>query len=185
MASVPPPWFPIQTARLRLRPFEKGDLDDVHAYASDLDTVRFMDWGPNTPEVTAERLRIALEEQAAWPRPEVSLAVEAAEAGRVIGSVRLGLDRAGGADFGYVLGSPWWRRGYAYEAASALLAVAFGALELHRVWATCDARNLGSIALLEKLGLRREGLLRHDRRGRDGWRDTCVYAVLREEWAGR
>jgi len=45
-------------------------------------------------------------------------------------------------------------------------------------------RNVGSWGVMEKLGMRREGLLLKDRLARDGWRDSYVYAVLAEEWAG-
>jgi ribosomal-protein-alanine N-acetyltransferase len=185
--TAPPksPWFPIRTERLLLREFRADDYDDVHAYAADLETVRFMDWGPNTPEVTRERLDLMLTEQAVWPRAEVNLAVELIEQGRVIGSTRLSLDGRGGADFGYCYGSAYWRKGYGYEAATAVVTVGFETLRLHRVWATCDVRNSGSIAILEKLGMCQEGTLRKNRQVRDGWRDTHIYALLDEEWAGR
>lgn len=184
---MPPkqPWFPIRTERLLLREFWPGDYDDVHAYASDLQTVRFMPWGPNTPQVSRDQLNLRLGEQAVWPRAEVDLAVELVERRQVIGSIRLGLDRQGGADIGYSYGSAHWGQGYGYEAAAALVAVGFETLGVHRIWATCDVRNAGSIALLEKLGMRREGTLLKDQRVRDGWRDTHLYAVLDEEWAGR
>jgi RimJ/RimL family protein N-acetyltransferase len=54
-----------------------------------------------------------------------------------------------------------------------------------KVSATCDIRNSGSIAILEKLGMRREGTLRKNQQARDGWRDTHIYALLDEEWAAR
>jgi [ribosomal protein S5]-alanine N-acetyltransferase len=185
MASASMPWFPIRTARLLLREFHAGDLDDIHAYASDQNTVRYMEWGPNTPEVSSERLRLTLAEQEQWPRRDVNLAAQLLENGRVIGSVRLGLDGQDGADLGYVFGSSWWGVGYGYEAASAVLAAAFGTLELHRVWATCDARNAASVRLLEKLGMRQEGTMLQDRKVRDGWRDTGLFALLNDEWQAR
>jgi len=181
MASAPAPWFPIRTARLLLREFEARDRDDVHEYASDPETVRYMDWGPNTPEVTDERLRALLAEQRKWPRPEVNLAVEASDIRKVIGSVRIRLGPQRSADFGYVLGRRWWRVGYGYEATSALLQTAFARLDVHRAWASCDVRNTASLRLLEKLGMRCEGTLRRDRLVRDGWRDTHLYVVLEEE----
>ena len=48
------PWFPLRTQRLLLREARLGDYDDIHAYGADPEVVRFMDWGPNTPEVTAQ-----------------------------------------------------------------------------------------------------------------------------------
>lgn len=174
-------WFPIRTKRLMLREFSEADYDDIHAYASDVETIRYMDWGPNTPEMTRERLDSTLKDQTVWPRDEVNLAVEVVETAQLIGAVRLTLDGKGGADFGYCYGSAYWRNGYGYEAASALVEAGFDVLKLHRLWATCDARNEGSIAVLEKMGMRREGALRSNLKVRDGWRDTYIYALLAEE----
>ncbi|MAK81869.1 MAG: hypothetical protein CMJ17_08330 [Phenylobacterium sp.] len=127
---------------------------------------------------------ITLAEQGRWPRQDVNLAAQLLENEQVIGSVRLGLDGQDGADLGYVFGSSWWGVGYGYEAASAVLAVAFETLELHRVWANCDARNAASVRLLEKLGMRQEGAMLKDRKVRDGWRDTHLFALLADEWRG-
>ena len=52
----PKPWFPLRTARLSLREFRQDDFDDVHAYASQPDVARYMDWGPNTPAMTRQWL---------------------------------------------------------------------------------------------------------------------------------
>lgn len=179
------PWFPIRTERLLLREVREEDFDDVHAYAIDPEVVRYMDWGPNTPEVTREVLDRWMTEQASWPRGHVNLVVELVEEARVIGSIRLSLQEPGNADFGYSYNSAYWRKGYGYEAAEAIVGVAFDGLRLHRVWATCDVRNRGSFAIMEKLGMRREGTLRKNQLVRDGWRDTHLYALLDEEWVTR
>jgi RimJ/RimL family protein N-acetyltransferase len=52
----------------------------------------------------------------------------------------------------------------------------------HRIWATCDARNHGSYAIMEKVGMRREGHMLKNLKARDGWRDSYVYALLADEW---
>ncbi|WP_312163043.1 GNAT family protein [Phenylobacterium sp.] len=186
MTKDPKPWFPIRTERLLLREFRDSDLGDVHVYATDEQTVRYMDWGPNTPEETRKFLDDRLAEQQAWPRNDISLAVELAEADKVIGAIRIGLGPHDDADFGYSYGSPYWRRGFGYEAARALVATAFEVIGLHRVWATCDTRNRGSFAIMEKLGMRREGTLREHLPARGGgWRDTHIYGLLADEWAAR
>lgn len=178
------PWFPLVTERLTLREFREDDFADVHAYASDPEVSRFMDWGPNTEDETRAFLGRAIDAQI-WPRDGVSLAVEITDEARVIGSIRLDVKPDQAADFGYSLGRPYWRRGYASEATAALLAVAFGVLGVHRVWATCDTRNRASFGVMEKLGMRREATFRQDKRMRDGWRDTHLYAILVEEWAAQ
>lgn len=179
------PWFPLRTARLLLREAREEDFDDVHAYAIDPEVVRYMDWGPNTPEVTREVLDRWFAEQQIWPRGHVNLIVELVAEARAIGTIRLSLQGEGAADLGYSYNSAYWRNGYGYEAAEAIVRVAFETLKLHRVWATCDVRNRGSFGIMEKLGMRREGTLRKNQLVRDGWRDTHVYALLDEEWAAR
>lgn len=179
------PWFPLRTERLLLREAREEDFEDIHEYAIDPEVVRYMDWGPNTPEVTREVLDRWFAEQQTWPRGHVNLLVELLEEKKVIGSVRLSLQGEGNADLGYSYNSAYWRKGYGYEAAEALMRVAFETLKLHRVWATCDVRNRGSFGIMEKLGMRREGTLRKNQLVTDGWRDTHLYALLDEEWVAR
>jgi RimJ/RimL family protein N-acetyltransferase len=180
------PWFPLATERLLLREFRGEDFDDIQAYGSDPEMVRYMDWGPNTPEMTRQFLDLRLAEQQEWPRLGYSLAVEWSGEGRVIGAVRLEVKDPANrtADLGYGFHRDFWGRGVASEAAGALVRVAFDRLGLHRVWATCDARNLASQRVLEKLGMRREGVMRANAWSRDRWRDTLLYAVLADEWRG-
>ena len=182
-----PPWFPLETERLRLREFRQSDLDDVHAYGSDPLVSRFMDWGPNTPEVSQEFLARQLASQAAWPRPDVSLAVQLKATDEVVGSIRLWLVDAPNrtAELGYSLSRTVWRQGIATEAAGAMLGAGFRTLELHRIVATCDVRNRGSWGVMRKLGMRREGRMRQDRRIKGGWRDTYLYALRADEYLTR
>jgi len=157
----------------------------VHAYAIDPDVVRYMDWGPNTLEDTQAALDRWFIAQARWPRPDVNLAIQHLADECVIGSIRLSVNdeatRTG--DFGYSLASSYWRQGLGTEAARAMVAVGFEVLGLRRIWAECDTRNAGSYGIMEKLGMRREAHLRQDKRSRDGWRDSYLYAILAEEWA--
>lgn len=76
----------------------------------------------------------------------------------VIGGISLRL-RAADADFGYVINSRYWGRGFATEAATAVVSWAMSVPGIARIWATCDAENHRSMRVLEKLGLVREGLL--------------------------
>jgi RimJ/RimL family protein N-acetyltransferase len=145
-----------------------------------------MIWGPSTPDLTREFLDRALKAQAQWPRPEVVLAIERKSERRLIGSIGLRMkDEANrSADIGYVLNRKYWGHGYMTESACAILEVAFKQLKLHRVWATCDTRNRSSYRVMERLGMRREGLFVKDAMEKGEWRDTYLYAILAEEWRG-
>ncbi len=89
---------------------------------------------------------------------------------------------SGCAEIGYGLHPDAWGRGLATRMAVAAVGYGFDVLQLHRVEATSDARNLASLAVLRKVGMRHEGRLRENLRLRDGWRDTEVFGVLRHEW---
>jgi len=187
IAEIPPaPPPPFYTERLILREFRKSDLEAIHEYGSDPEVSRFMDWGPNTLAQSREVLERFLERQSAAPPHELNLAVEVAAEGRMIGSVRLDLKDTVNrtADLGYSIHRDYWGRGLVTEACQELLQIAFGDMRLHRVWATCDARNVGSYRVMEKVGMRREGVLRKGTLRKDGWRDTLLYAILAEEWRG-
>jgi RimJ/RimL family protein N-acetyltransferase len=183
--TLPPLELPIRTERMLLRDFRFDDFEAVHAYASDPEVVRYMPWGPNTPDDTREFLTRVIAQSAAQPRGEYGLAIELSAEGPVVGSIALHpVDLANRTMMtGYCLRPDLWGRGMVFEAARALLDAGFGQLGLHRIFATCDVRNTGSWRVMEKLGMRREGLLREDRLIRGEWRDTFVYAVLAEEWS--
>jgi len=84
-------------------------------------------------------------------------------------------------DIGYELNPKYWGRGYATEAARAMLAFGFDTLGLHRVWAECVAGNLASRRVLEKLGMTLEGRLRENKHIDGRWHDTLIYAILEHE----
>jgi RimJ/RimL family protein N-acetyltransferase len=172
--------LPIRTRRLLLREFREGDWKDVQRYAQDPKVVEFLPWGPNTPEQTREFIAKAIEEQRTVPRNSFSLAIALRGSGRVIGGIRLGLrsvkHRRG--DIGYVLARDCWGKGLATEATRAVVEFGFTSLNLHRIYATCDARNKASARVLEKAGMKREGRLRESAFLRGRWRDSLVYAIL-------
>jgi RimJ/RimL family protein N-acetyltransferase len=86
------------------------------------------------------------------------------------------------AELGFALARAHWGQGYMSEALPALLRYAFGGMQLHRVWADTDPRNGPSIRVLERLGFRREGLLREHYLVQAEPQDAIVYGLLRSDW---
>jgi ribosomal-protein-alanine N-acetyltransferase len=92
------------------------------------------------------------------------------------------------ASLGYCLDDAAWGHGYATEAGSALLEWAFDTLDLNRVQAETDTRNVASARVLQKLGFLREGTLREDCIVNGEVSDSWVFGLIRREWqpeAGR
>ena len=171
----------LRSERLFLRDFRDDDFEAVHAYATDLDVVRYMSWGPNSETETQDFLKRAQSNVAIDPRIEFELAVIREESGELIGGIGLHVNGSK-AMLGYCFARPAWGRGYATEAARVLMDFGFGSLGLHRIWAFCDPENAGSVRVLRKLGMRLEGHLRHDCQIRGEWRDNLLFGILEDEW---
>ena len=86
-------------------------------------------------------------------------------------------------DIGWMIHPDWQRRGYATEAAKAMLAYGFTTRGLHRISSGCDASNFGSLRVMKRLGMRSEAHFLKSRFIAGRWQDAYAYAILKEEWA--
>lgn len=115
-------------------------------------------------------------------RQQVVFAITARPAGHMVGAIGLVLrpahDRA---ELGYWIGKPFWGHGYATEAAAAVLRYGFDVLGLNRIHACHFARNPASGRVLEKVGMRPEGISRQHVRRWGRFEDLVQYGMLREE----
>lgn len=84
-------------------------------------------------------------------------------------------------EFGYALLPAHWGKGYASEAAMALAEYAFKNMNVHKLVAFCNAENERSHALMKRIGMKQEGLLREDRWLGNRWYDSCFYSFLKSD----
>jgi [ribosomal protein S5]-alanine N-acetyltransferase len=183
MARVPLPTPTLPTARLRLRPFADADADALFALHSDAHVLRYWDSPPWSEPARAEHFLAAcraMAEEGTGAR----LAIDRADDGMFVGWCGLTSWNRDfrSASLGYCLAEAAWGHGYATEAARAVLQWGFATLELNRVQAEADTRNLASARVLEKLGFVREGTLREDCVVDGDVSDSWVYGLLRREW---
>ncbi|GIJ46062.1 N-acetyltransferase [Virgisporangium aliadipatigenens] len=155
-----------------LRALTLSDVAAVHAWASLPEVCRYQPWGPNTYEQTREYVRAAV--SASGDRRVFGVVVD----GDVVGSAELKLHGASTGEIAYALHPRVWGRGVATAAARELLRIGFREHDRHRVFGTCDPRNVASAAVLRKVGMRYEGRMRGTAYIRDGWRDSDLYAIL-------
>jgi RimJ/RimL family protein N-acetyltransferase len=104
--------------------------------------------------------------------------------GAVVGGVniRFGRDHVV-AGMGWSIQRRLWGQGLATEAARAVVDSAFRTHSaLNRVEATADSRNIASLRVMEKIGMRREGTLRQNRLSRGEYVDEAYFGLLRAEW---
>ena len=171
--------------RVALRRFHPDDVAKFVAYRSSEQVARFQSWDAPYPREEGERFI----QEIAKEHPDTAgewfqFAVVLRSAGQLIGDCAAlpHADDPRQCEIGFTISPEHQGHGYASEAVRLLLTYLFTARGKHRITACCDSRNTASIALLERLGLRREGHLRESAWAKGEWTDDLVYALLRDEW---
>jgi len=174
----------ITTSRLILREYAETDFEGVHAYSQDPETVRFMTWGPNSPEQTRDFIAQAILQQMEEPRLNYHFVVALRESGQIIGGCGIHIRRPEhrSAEIGYCVNRSFWGQGFATESMGVLLKFGFEERNLHRIIATCDPRNIGSERVMQKNGMRKEAHFVKELWQKGEWRDSLLYAILESEW---
>lgn len=176
--------FPVlETERLILRQLRYEDGADIYAYFTE-ELARYYDWWPKTAAEGRGFVRFfktgyAEEQSIRWG---ITLKPE----DRVIGTCGFSdFDHFSRAELGYELSANYQQRGIMSEVLRAVIPFGFNELEMHRIQASVFPENHASIHLLEKLGFKREGLLRQYTyiRHRGVWEDCLVLALLQSEFA--
>jgi len=167
-----------------LRALRPGDFEPVHTLLSDWNVVRHM-LLPHSN--TVEESRKCLEDLTAAPPGAAWLsmvrAIESRDTRELVGLC--GISVLSGSEQGeiwYLVRPDYWGRGVASEAARELLRIGFAEMNLHRMFATCLPENPASVRVLEKIGMRKESCQRKNLKVHGIWRDSFLYATLREEW---
>lgn len=173
----------IRTSRLVLRPLERAHLDFMLPLIS-------------AREVAATTLRIphpytqkdaedyfnSMEVEIAKDKM-LRLSIFIASCDEYCGSVGLNIEREHGrAEMGYWIGVPYWGRGYASEAAQAVVAYGFGVLGLNRIYATVFGGNTASRRVAEKAGMKYEGCMCQHVNKWGRFVDVEVYGLLAADW---
>jgi len=168
---------------VRLREVTIEDASDVLEVFGDPEVVRY--WSsPPLADLAAARARISDAREMFERRQLFEWGIALRESDELVGTCSLSaldaLHRR--AEIGFALGRPAWGRGLARDAVETLLRFGFEELLLERIEADVDPDNARSLALLERQGFRREGLLRRRWRTFGEPRDAVFLGLLRLEW---
>ena len=173
----------LTTPRLVLRRFRPGDADEIFDYARDPEWAEYLLDAVPQP-YTRQNAEQFIAGRMLTPDTEFSWAIVLD--GAAIGGINLGIDtRHETGEIGYAMAKAHWGRGLTTEAATAVLDWGFGQRRLHKISSHADVRNTRSWRVMEKLGMRREGVSRSHRKDpRPGHPrvDSVHYGLLREEW---
>jgi RimJ/RimL family protein N-acetyltransferase len=177
-----------ETERLQMRPLAMSDVDAALVYQSDAEVVKYIPW----PQRDHEQVVAAFEKQ--LPLSAMSSegdyflsAITLKSSGELIGQLnamyRSEVDQH--AEIGYVLNPAYSHQGYATEAVSGLITQLFNTGKFHRITTHIDDRNLKSIALVERLGLRQESHKISAEFFKGEWTSIVEHAILKREWEER
>jgi ribosomal-protein-alanine N-acetyltransferase len=172
------------TPRLQLRPVSESDLDAIHELHSLPETDLYNTLGiPENKGITKSILDGFLDDHGASPRVNYYFAVLLKETGQFIGLAALKLSKAkyNNGEMWYKLHRDFWDQGYATEAVKAIIHFGMQDLGLHRLEAGCAVGNTGSVRVLEKAGMLREGRKRQHLPLKSGWSDCFEYGLLKED----
>ena len=178
-----PTFSSLESERLLLRRFADGDLLPFLAYLNDPLVARYQNWESYGEQQARDVIERQKSLEPGLPGEWFTFALELKETRALVGHIALKTQEDNRqAEIGFTLAREYHGKGLAFEAASRVLEYLFINLEMHRVTAITDCQNHRSAALLNRLGMRREGHFIQNIWFKGKWGDEYLYAVLREEW---
>ena len=174
----------IRTKRLTLRPIQPGDEEAIHEYAGDKNLTMMFFLPNDTFEETAAFVRENAEEWHSENQTNYEFVILLD--GSIIGGCDCDLGHSADrsyATLGWIINKRYRNRGYASEAAAAVLDFAFENLKTDKVYAQCDINNPASFGVMRRIGMRcvnDKGTRTYPRTGETSGEYTCI--ITREEW---
>jgi len=170
--------------RVVLRRFQPRDVAAFVAYRSRPEVARYQSWDAPYPAEEGERfVREMMTRDPDTPGEWFQFAVALRQTGQLIGDCAAvpQADDPRQCEIGFTIAPAYQGYGYATEAVRLLVGYLFGS-DKHRITASCDVRNAASVAVLERVAMRREGHLRQSTWAKGEWTDDLLYALLSDEW---
>jgi ribosomal-protein-alanine N-acetyltransferase len=174
----------LETERLILRKLTLDDAQDMFEYAQDTEIARLGLWDPfYVLQDSVNDINEALEGYASGKM--ITWAMEHKEDQKMIGRLGFGQYQPADsrADVGYAMNRRYWGKGYATEAIRRVVRFGFEVMNLNRIGAVVLPENIASIRVLEKAGLKFEGVRREFAFIGGKYYDLHCYSILKREWA--
>lgn len=174
----------LETERLLLRDLTLEDAEDLFEYASDPDVSRYNIWSVHKSLEDSKRfLSTVMEQYKNHELADWGIIHKADK--KLIGTCGLAswIQDQRRAEIGYVLSKKYWGKGYMLEAVHPVIAFGFQMMKLNRIEGRCILLNTASARVMEKVGMKFEGVLRQHLFTKGSFYDVKMYSILKEEWA--
>jgi RimJ/RimL family protein N-acetyltransferase len=177
--------LPIETERLVLRSFERGDLDELAVFYSLPEAQRYLDRkARDKADVKAALDAMCMQTRLTRPGETLCLAVERRSDAALVGMVSIKWTdaTASQAELRFLFNPTFRRQAYVSEALRRALDLGFDDLNFHRIFARCCAKSQSSAKLLKELGMRLEAHYREHALFQGEWDEELHFAILDREW---
>ncbi len=163
-----------------------SDLEEMHEWISNSETMRFISWKTNSIQETSKQLRESIQAIAHAKRKIFNFAIVLKDQKRIIGDVGFTIlnqiNSSGIADCGYFLNKNFWGNGYATEAYQTMIEYVFTELNLHKLTAGCIICNEASQNVMRKCNMIQEAKLKQHQYYNGKWYDRLLYGLLKKDW---
>ena len=174
----------LESERLIYRKFDQNDFPTLFGWTNNAENMKYRE-GPLNESQAHDYLNWLISNTDAEDIVHCEYAVVRKSDHRLIGSAAL-MHLPDDPEIAWTLHRDYWRHGYGTEMGRTMLQLGFDILHLRRIIATCDASNVASYKIMERIGMRREAYFIKSRQGNSAldneWRDGLLYAILQEEW---
>ncbi|TMR22477.1 GNAT family N-acetyltransferase [Nonomuraea turkmeniaca] len=178
----------LSSSRLALREFTSADVEPLLAIYGDPKVTEHMSFEPRSREQVETTITGVTTAVRAEPRTEYSLAAVLPD-DELVAYARLAIDVGhplqNSAQLGFALRADRWRQGLGTEGVRLLLRLGFEHLGVYRIWGARSPVNEASAAVMTKVGMVEEGMIRGHLKLSAGWRDSVVHSILAPEWDAR
>lgn len=172
----------IETGRLVLRAFTLEDAPRLQELAGDRRIAETTATVPHPYDLEMAREWIGSHRESLESGRSATFAITLRSTDELIGAIGLVFDPTHeSAELGYWVGVPFWNRGYCTEAARAILDYGFVGRRLHRIEARHMTKNPASGRVMEKIGLRAEGICRQAMKRFGAFEDIALFGILAED----
>ena len=175
--------FPtLETERLILRKLHLEDAKDVFEYASDPEVAKYVTWEPHKSIEDSINL-IKFTHERYEKKEGIIWGIVYKENNKVIGTCDISpAIKHFRAEIAYALSKDYWGKGLMNEAVKEVIRFGFEKMNLNRIQAMCIPENIGSYRVMEKVGMKYEGLIREYMYIKGKFQDLKLYSILRREY---
>ncbi|MCJ7517578.1 MAG: GNAT family N-acetyltransferase [Methanomassiliicoccales archaeon] len=169
----------LESKKVRLRAVERVDLPIFVKWINDPEVTQFLELNPPMSLEDEEKWFVNLQKS-----EDKVFSIDTKE-GKLIGNV--GLIKLNWKDRSVLIGimigeKEFWNLGYGTDAIETLLRYLFYELAMNRVYLIADERNARALHCYEKLGFKKEGILRQNRYKNGVYTNDVMMSLLKDEW---